>query len=558
MEDEVTSAQLITTLGDDGTVQVTSQVPEHLNGNREKVKGLLSEWDAVAPGLNALLTVAGWKDGKLVTPSGLPEGYRTPRLTVPSDYYTRVEWSEDYYDQEPLVHSLINRDIEQSITSQEIQMPEESISERKAVDKWVTEVNRSIGIFGGLQEYDRSLMLELVLTSFSYTLPNWGPVLCDGKVYRLPRVLVNLNQKAIIPYIDPFSGQRKYYYLLSAKQAEAITKRRKNGITEIIPDVRKRLVDDLSFLSSSMNDNQFEAAPRLQSGFAIELPQEDAYIANLRLRQNKRWPTPTLVPIFSAIAMKRKLALADWSVADGMVNLLLVWTFPPGTSPGKSRSIVQKFMEGGRVQSHAVPDGVKVQVVTPPTDILNSSEKFWQPVSEIYGHFGFPLNSKSRGAGDLDSGSLDVSANRARLGYWRDVIEDHNNFWFRRIAEENGWDFDVYAMFQTRDLDDDANFRTFAQGLYDRGVLSTETLHDLANTSTERELSRRKREKKEGLEEIFAIRPSFSQTVGPAIGGRPPAGEEKPKSSGTGPDTQKGQSRSARGRPISESKVKQQ
>jgi hypothetical protein len=545
----------IATLKEDGSVEVVAPVtPALLNGNGFGKH--IDEWSSQVSGLNALMS-AGWKDGKLIAAntSSFPEGYRSPRLTVPGDYYTRVSWSSEYYEQEPLVNALIHRDIEQSMTAQELQMPEENIEERKAVDKWMNELNRDLGLFGGLQEFNRSLMLSLILTSYAFTIPNWGPMMSKkGKIYEFPKTLTNLNPMSIVPYIDPFSGQRKYYYILSAQQAEAIQKRRKNGISELIPDARKRLVTDLTVVKQSLRDNLSYSWPTIRSEFAIELPTEGVYITNLRLaNQSQRWPIPTLVPIFSAIAMKRKLALADWTVADGMVNLLMVWTFPPGASPSASRSIVQKFMEGGRVQSHAVPEGVKVQVVTPPTDMLNSSEKFWQPVSEIYMHFGFPLNSKSRGAGDMDSGAGDLSANRTRLGYWRDVIEDHNNFWFSEIAERNDWDFDLYSTFQTRDLDDDANFRTFATGLFDRGLLSVESLHDLAGTSTERELSRRKREKKDGLDEIFSIRPSFSQTAGPAIGGRPPAGAEKPKSdtkpSGTGIDTQKQQSRSARGRP---------
>jgi len=180
-----------------------------------------------------------------------------------------------------------------------------------------------------------------------------------------------------------------------------------------------------------------------KTGYFLELPMEDIYVINVRGRQQDRWPTPTLVPIFSALAMKRKLALADWAVADGMVNMIMVWRFPPTTQPSKAKAIVNKFMAGGRVQSFGVPLGVEVELITPDPTILNSSEKFWQPTSEILAHFGYPLNSKSRGAGDLDSGPLDLSSNRARIQFWRTMIQDHNNFWIKKIAERNGWDFDV-------------------------------------------------------------------------------------------------------------------
>jgi hypothetical protein len=123
------------------------------------------------------------------------------------------------------------------------------------------------------------------------------------------------------------------------------------------------------------------------------------------------------------------------------------------------------------------------------------------------------------------------------------------------MAARNGWDFDVYATMQSRDLDNDANFRTFATALFDRGLLSIETIHDLANTSTEREAARRKREKSLGLEDTFEIRPSFSQTVGTPGDGRPPSGAEKSRSTGTGTDTAKGQGRTSRNRPATTAKV---
>lgn len=539
----MSSESVLPVLEEDGSVTVyarlTSDVAERLktngNGDGEDIEA-----------------ASTWNEGTFYFPNyAAPvESYRAPRLSVPADFYTRTHWSNEYYEQEPLVHALINRDVDQAITDQEFHLPEEEEGAMKALKQWSIEVNRGMGQYGGLGEYNRGLMLDLVLSSLSVTLANWGPMLVDGKVYTMPKALVNLDPLALIPDIDTFTGRRKYYYILSSRQWEAIKKRRKNSITDIIPDARSRLRDNIEFLADKYNILGYpQLTQTIRNGHFLELPMDDSYVINIRGRQSDRWPTPTLVPIFSAIAMKRKLQLADWSVADGMVNMIMVWKFPPTTNPAKAKGIVQKFMTGGRVQSHAVPMGVEVELITPDPTILNSSEKFWQPVSEILAHFGYPLNSKSRGAGDLDSGTLDLSSNRARIQFWRTTVQDHNNFWLEQIAKRNQWKFDVFSIFQTRDLDDDANFRTFASSAFDRGLLSIETFHDLLKTSTEREAARRKKEKKDGLETLFAIRPSFSQTVGPATGGRPAAGDEKPKATGKGTDAQKGQSRSQRGRP---------
>jgi hypothetical protein len=513
-----------------------------------------------------------WQEGNIVFAGGAPPGqersFRTPTLNTPIDFYSRAKWSREFYESEPLVYSLVNRDIDQAITNEEFQLPEDQELPKKALQRWRSTLNKSLGSHGGLSEFNRSLTLDVLLAGLTYTIGNWAPTLVDGTLVELPVNLVNFSCMNIVPDIDTTTGMRKYYYKLSGDQVKDIKNHRSNSkrtpaIIQMIPDAKSRIIDDLEFVfkkfsggASHLLGHDYTWLSKTGTGGAwLDLPLEDAYIVNYRSKMTDRWPTPSLVPIFPAIAMKRKLMLADWAVADGMVNMIVVWTFPAGTSPDDGKSIVSKFVGGGRVQSHALPHDTKVEVVTPPRDILNSSEKFWQPVSEIMAHFGYPLNSKSRGAGDLDSGPLDQGTNRARLEVLREVVTDHNTFFLKLIAARNNWDFDVYATLQSRDLDDDANFRTFASSLYDRGLLSIETIHDLANTSTEREAARRKREKESGLEDLFAIRPSFSQTTGTAQDGRPPEAENKPKASGTGSDTERGQSRSSRDRPSTTAKV---
>lgn len=478
-----------------------------------------------------------WAEGTYYFPNTVPgESYfRLPKLSVPSDFYERVEWSNEYYEQEPLVESLVNRDIDQAIQEEEFNLPEEQEGPKDALQQWRGELNSSIGQQGGLSEYNRSLALELMLSGLTFTIANWGPMIVKGKVYQVPKVLVNLNPMSLIPDIDTFSGKRKYYYRLSPDQYEAIKKRRKNSITEIIPDARARLKTTIEPVAAKLKHLGYNYYWMAQTdGYFLELPMEDTYVINFRARQHDRWPVPSLVSIFSAIAMKRKLQLADWAVADGMVNMIMVWEFPPGTQAAKAKSLVQKFTAGGRVQSHAVPSGVKVSIITPDSTILNSSEKFWQPISEILAHFGFPLNSKSRGAGDLDSGSLDQAVNRARLDIWRETVEDHNNFFLKQIAKRNAWDFNLFAKVQSRDLDETDQFRVFVQNAFDRGALSYETYHHALKTSTEREASRRKREAAENLENVFEIRETFKQsatTGGPPTNGRP---EGSTKASGAG------------------------
>lgn len=564
MSEEVTSP-VVTFEMEDGKIGVITPLTASL---KESLQAAGLNVDPREP-TEAELWAANWQEGHIIFAGGMPVGqnrsFRAPTLETPIDFYNRAKWSREFYESEPLVYSLVNRDIDQAITDEEFQLPEDQELPKKALQRWRTQLNKSMGNHGGLSEFNRSLALDITLTGLTYTLGNWGPMLVDGKIVEVPLNFVNFDAMSIVPDIDTTTGIRKYYYKLSGDQVREIKNHRTNSprtpaILQIIPDAKKRLVPDLEMVAKKLDSKLLGHSASWLSksgaeGAWLELPTEDAYIINFRSKQSDRWPTPSLVPIFPAIAMKRKLMLADWAVADGMVNMIVVWTFPKGTDVELGKSIVSKFVAGGRVQSHAMPADTKVEVVTPPPEILNSSEKFWQPVSEIYAHFGYPLNSKSRGAGDLDSGPLDLGTNRARLEVLREVIADHNTFFLKLIAARNKWDFDIYASLQSRDLNDDANFRTFATALFDRGLLSIETIHDLAQTSTEREAARRRKEQETGLEKLFEIRPSFAQTTGTAQDGRPPSGAEKPRASGTGSDTSRGQSRSTRNRPSTTAKV---
>ncbi len=516
--------KLIAVEEEDGRVIVYAAVP---HGTEVKLPASASSEDRVE-------AAAGdsWRDGPLMIPGPQDlDSYKSPKLTIPHNYYRKIAWSEEYYEQEPLVNSLVNREIDQAISDEELHIPEEKEDEAEALEIWSESLNRDIGQNGGLREFNRSMMLDLTLTSLVVTLANWGTVTTSsGKTYKVPRVLVNLSAKSLMPVVDSFSGKREYYYKLSQAQYESIRKGEDSGITQIIPNAKKYLKQDVTYpLNGEYNSVSM-------SGPWLRIPIEEGYVIQLRARQNDVWPRPTLVPIFAAIAMKRKLALADWAVADGMVNMIMVWEFPPGTKPSAAKNIVTKFMQGGRVQSHAVPAGVKVQLITPDASILNSGQKFWQPMSEIYEHFGFLLSSPNWGA-EIDNAGLEGTSNKSRWQFWRDTTSDHNNYWLAQIKKRNGWDFKPEAIFASRDLDNDTNFRTFVSSLYDRGLLSIETMLDLAQTSIERESARRKIEKKEGLQDVFEIRPSYAQQTLPSAG-RPPKGSSKSKTEPVGSKTE--------------------
>lgn len=455
--------------------------------------------------------------------------FRSPTLTVPKDYYTRARWACEYYEEDGYINAFMDRDISMAVKPVEFQLPEDKKPvAMKVLEKWRKLLNTDIGHRGGLDEYNRKLGFGITKKGMTVTLANWGTVRVDGVSYKVPRVFVNFDPLSIVPDFDPLTGGRVYYLRLSSHQYDAIKSGEAKGFLQLIPDAADRIVDNIDFLVKKLKGVEYDPS-FIGGGPFLLLPTDGLYSIYFNEQENQRWPIPPLTSIMSAIAMKRKLTLADFTVADGMINMLMIWKFPIGTKPSDAKKVIDKFILGGRVQSHSVPAGVELEIVTPPRDILDSSDKFWQPMSEIFAHFDYPLNSKSRGSGDIDSGPLDLATNIARLNVIRDYILGHNNFYLEQIAEKNGWDFDIIALMMRVDLSNTDAFRSFVQGVYDRGKMSTRTYLDAAGTTLERELGRLKQEKEMKVDEEMPIRPTFAQSTTTGADGRPPAGGGIPK-----------------------------
>lgn len=483
-----------------------------------------------------LAAAAGFVEGPLVMrPDIAQDRWLSPRLTVPSNYYTRVQWSKEYIEQDGFIDSFVERDIDISVKRVEFQLDEEADKgpeAKKVLEKWSTILNETVQEEDGLHGYNRRSAKRLIESSLIVAIANWGTLEVDGDIYKVPKVISNLDPERLVPYKSPLSGITTYYYKISPGLAEKLLRSRRPDIAwrQMIPELGRAIVDQLP---QEVADH-YRSAPGADAGFYagpfIRIPPELVYVIRYKGDDASAYPTPTLTPIFSALAMKRKLQLADWAVADGMINMLIVFSFPAGSDPDVSKSIVRTSMGGSRVQGLSIPAQVKVEVITPPSDILNSKDKFWIPMSEIYAHFGFPLNSESRGAGDLDSGQLDLESNAARINRIRDVLEALDNYWLRQIKERNRWTkLNPTVLIPRIDLTNSETLRSHVLAVYDRGSISEETMLKSVGTTVEREVARRKREDKEKVDETLEIRPSFSQTTGVPGDGRTPDSMAKPR-----------------------------
>ena len=119
-EDDI-NTQILSVTSDDGVTQIVTPLTASL---REKLNAAgISTSTVERDPHNELWAANNWQEGNIIFAGGMPLAdatqFRTPDLSVPTNYYTRVQYAWEYYESEPLVYALVNRDVDQAITNEE-------------------------------------------------------------------------------------------------------------------------------------------------------------------------------------------------------------------------------------------------------------------------------------------------------------------------------------------------------------------------------------------------------------------------------------------------------
>ena len=248
-----------------------------------------------------------WPEGPLATrPDMAMDRWLSPKLTVPSNYYTRVQWAKEYIEQESLVHSFVTRDIDQTVKRVEFQMDEEAdkaTDAKKVIEKWASELNRSIQQHGGLHGYNRRSAKRLIESSLIVAIANWGPMEVDGTFYQLPKVIQNLDSELLVPHRSALTGITTYYYKISPGLADKLRRSRRKDIAwrQMIPNLGDNILDRLPEEVTDRHLKMRGADRTFYSGPFIRIPPEIVYVIRFDGDDEADFPMPSLVPIFSAL-----------------------------------------------------------------------------------------------------------------------------------------------------------------------------------------------------------------------------------------------------------------
>jgi hypothetical protein len=219
--------------------------------------------------------------------------------------------------------------------------------------------------------------------------------------------------------------------------------------------------------------------------------------------------------ILDDLMMLNKLKLADISALDGAISNIRLWTLgiigdSPATSILPTKSAINKLRN---ILHNNVGGGVLDLVWGPELKFLESNSQVWRflgaekyatTINAIYEGLGIPAPLRA-GTGQSNSGNF-VGLNTLikRLQYGRDCLIGFWNVELKRIHKAMGFPGKPpQIVFDFMALADEAAEKQLLINLWDRDIISDETILELFGRLPNIEKSRVKREMNERTNEVM-------------------------------------------------------
>jgi hypothetical protein len=258
---------------------------------------------------------------------------------------------------------------------------------------------------------------------------------------------------------------------------------------------------------------------RKHQGYVL-MDMEKVYCAFFKKDDFEDWATPYLVSVLSDIAFKQKLRQADTSALDGVINVIRLWKlgdhkeeiFPDAPVVNKLNEILKANTGGGALD--IIWDSlIEMQEFYPPIDKILGSDKYNQVNRDILLGLGIPEVLLGGSGTNFSNSFIQLKTLIERLEYVREKLVDWLNIQLRIVTKAIGADKAPVVTFNYINLQDEATARKLILNLWDRGILSTETLLERYDENYEVEVGRKSSENKElksaGIEIVSPIQPKL-------------------------------------------------
>jgi hypothetical protein len=224
-------------------------------------------------------------------------------------------------------------------------------------------------------------------------------------------------------------------------------------------------------------------------------PNQDLVSRISRKRQAyERYATPYLSRIFEPALLKRRMREADTSLAETVRSVLVTITVGSDEYPATPKdmdAVIEAFANPSKSQEIVWNHTLKVEYHYPDADLFNS-DKYEQVNKDIQQGLGIPPVLIDGGGGTFATAWTSLLAVIERLEAVRNQVVRWQEEEYRKIAEIAGIEDENIpsVKFNPLNLRDDKVFANILTSLWDRGLISAETMMEDAGLDFETEVRR--------------------------------------------------------------------
>jgi hypothetical protein len=276
-------------------------------------------------------------------------------------------------------------------------------------------------------------------------------------------------------------------------------------------------------LKQSMPTDMFNS---IKSGNPIPLPPDQVSRISRKRQAYERYADPFLARVFEPVLIKRRMREADLALTETVRSVLVVYKIGSDEFPATDadmKKLAQVLQSPAKSTDLIWNHTLEVEMKYPDAGLF-APAKYDQVNQDIREGLGIPGVLIDGGGGNFATAWTSMLSVMERLDSIRKQVARWQESEYRRINEVDKLNFkDVPSViFKPLNLRDDKTFKNVLLQLWDRGILSTETiLENVPGMDIAVEAKNRAAEKKAGMDELFTSRKAGPATNTLNEGGRP-------------------------------------
>jgi len=251
----------------------------------------------------------------------------------------------------------------------------------------------------------------------------------------------------------------------------------------------------------------------LKSGASVvPMDMDKIHMAHYRKKDWQTWANPIVYPVLNVLIMLEKMKLADISALDGAISNIRLWKLghldgansilPSRSTLNKLRNILANNVGGGVMDLVWGPELSFTESNTQVWRFLGS-EKYEATLNAIYERFGIPPTLRSKSNASNTGSYIGLNTLIKRLQYIRNMLVSFWKFEVALIHKAMGFKGNVpRIIFDNMVLADEAAEKQLLLNMWDRDIISTESIQEIFGRIPEIESSRIKKESVERGEDM--------------------------------------------------------